>query len=275
MASLFTWCHLRHAQECTHSLWHLLKSSRATAPCAWAAYTEQVLHVLTHMCLPGASYTCLAPRATAFWGVLSKLCQITMRLPADRAIVFSLLKELELPNITGYALRWKSHIHCRNQAFSHGEPRGCGPLQNAVFLLKAKSLAYGKNMPLQAEGSRGEADASSTGMVQPEKGLAVVVAWSPLMVCCSPQASHFPQILGGSLLSPCWAPGRWCPGVRCRSVMAEHAHRPQITSTCSGSINPPLEWELQPAQQQVPAASLKKHNNLTSKIIFQRKRYIL
>lgn len=51
---------------------------------------------------------------------------------------------LELPNITDYSLRWKSHIHCRDQSFSHRKPRGCGPLQNAAFWLKAKSLAYGK-----------------------------------------------------------------------------------------------------------------------------------
>lgn len=107
-------------------------------------------------------------------------------------------------------------------------------LQNAAFRRKANSLAYGKIMSLQAGGSRWEADASSIGMVQPEKGLGVVVAGNLWMVFCSPQSSHFPQILGGSLLNPCWAPGRWSPGSRCRFVMAEAARGGQTTRTCSG-----------------------------------------
>lgn len=49
-------------------------------------------YTFLHTCFPRASYTCLAPRAITFWKVSSRLCQITMRLPAERAIFFSLLK---------------------------------------------------------------------------------------------------------------------------------------------------------------------------------------
>lgn len=107
-------------------------------------------------------------------------------------------------------------------------------------------------------------------MVQPERGW--VVAGNPLMVCCSPQSSRFPQILGGSLLNPHCTPGTWFPGGRCRSGMAGAARGAQITNTCSGFTNPPLNRNSS-LPSRVPAASLQKHNNFTSQIIFQRQSY--
>lgn len=107
-------------------------------------------------------------------------------------------------------------------------------------------------------------------MAQPERGW--VVAGNPLMVCCSPQSSRFPQILGGSLLNPHCTPGTWFPGGRCRSGMAGAARGAQITNTCSGFTNPPLNRNSS-LPSRVPAASLQKHNNFTSQIIFQRQSY--
>lgn len=104
-------------------------------------------------------------------------------------------------------------------------------------------------------------------MAQPERGW--VVAGNPLMVCCSPQSSHFPQILGGSLLNPHCTPGTWFPGGRCRSGMAGAARGAQITNTCSGFTNPPLNRNSS-LPSRVPVASLQKHNSFTSQIIFQR-----
>lgn len=155
-----------------------------------------------------------------------------MRLSAERAIYFPLLKYAKPPEVSGYALRWKSHIHYGNQTLSHREQQSpTSPLQRAGFWLKTKFFLCEKNMPLQTEGSRWEADASSTRMGQQyfEYGMGVMVAGNHVMGCHSPEPNYLPQIWAGSLLSPRWTPGRWC---RCRAGIVAAVHGAHTTDVC-------------------------------------------
>lgn len=246
MVFLFAWCHLSHAQECTHSLWHLLKSSRTTAPCpldslekAGAACSDTLVLSKSQLHL---SCTMCHNLLESFEQVVPNYSEITSR----ESYIFL------PPEITGVAKHnWmcsqmKKPHSLQESSFQPWGAQGLWSTPKCSFLTQGKIFGIWKNTPLQAGGSRWEADASPIGMVHAEKGLAAVVAWSPLMVCCPPQAGHFPQ----SQVGHCWALAgsrQMFPGCRCRSVTAEPAHGAQIT--CSAFTNPPLNGNSRGFQQ--------------------------
>lgn len=257
MVFLFAWCHLSHAQECTHSLWHLLKSSRTTAPCpldslekAGAACSDTLVLSKSQLHL---SCTMCHNLLESFEQVVPNYSEITSR----ESYIFL------PPEITGVAKHnWmcsqmKKPHSLQESSFQPWGAQGLWSTPKCSFLTQGKIFGIWKNTPLQAGGSRWEADASPIGMVHAEKGLAAVVAWSPLMVCCPPQAGHLPPILGGSLLSPCWLQAD-VPRVQMQICHGRACPRGTDHLLCFHQST--SEGEL----QRVPAASLQKQNNFTS-----------
>lgn len=148
-------------------------------PMHWAVQKEQVLHILAHM----LSKSQLHLSCTTCHNLLESFEQV---VPNYNEITSWENYIFLPPEITGVA---KHNWLCSQMKNPHSlQESSCQPwwaqglwsTPKCNFLTQGKTFALRKNMSLQAGGSTWEANASFIGMVQPEKRLGVVVAWSPL-----------------------------------------------------------------------------------------------